>query len=162
MERIKLFEIPIYYTNSNIFNKKWDKERTRIITKLLYSGHSQSDAENFFKEISGDKRFWEYNQIIGYLVISIQDNDVNISLFMSKKQKIIFNKKSKVYIKAYPDRESHFYVSTRTTDIDIKARILEHIEEHKKTIKDIHKNYYLDMTIFNNLIEHINIQQMIS
>ena len=136
-----LFVVPVYSMPKDIFNDKWNK---------------------FFKDKGWDKEQlrhiyflpmqWKYNQIIAFIEIYKNVNDIDFVIFKSnhKRYRYTTNKHQFSYY--------HFYIRKNDTNEDIKNEICKMLKSIKKQLKE--KNLYLDLEAFNNQIKYMDIKNI--
>ncbi|WP_276951668.1 hypothetical protein [Enterocloster lavalensis] len=141
-----LFVVPVYSMPKDIFNDKWNK---------------------FFKDKGWDKEQlrhiyflpmqWKYNQIIAFIEIYKNVNDIDFVIFKSnhKRYRYTTNKHQFSY---YLTNGNHFYIRKNDTNEDIKNEICKMLKSIKKQLKE--KNLYLDLEAFNNQIKYMDIKNI--
>lgn len=71
MTERKLLEIPIYSMSKETFLKRWNHRYDKRVQDLMLSGHrTYETAKKDARVCTFPYNVWEYNQIIGYIVIS--------------------------------------------------------------------------------------------
>lgn len=156
-ERI-LFEIPIYSMNQNTFENKWKKFKQTKIEEDLKKNGELGNYEYWLNKANFPVSVWKYNQIIGYIQIVIKNKDIIFELFITKDKNIHYNGKTKHFIEYSPTNGLHFFTDDKN-DQDIKMEISKFLTMIKNEF--INKNYFLDLTTYNNLINNINIKKII-
>lgn len=76
MVKKTLFEIPVYSMSEKEFNRRWDKLDRKLRETYTTSSHHEEDSLHFVSSISFPRNIWKYNQIIGYIKISVSNHDV--------------------------------------------------------------------------------------
>ena len=156
MNEKTLFEIPIYAMSEKEFNKRWDKKKH----KLMISGHSEEDAKELIRNIYFPRTLWKYNQIIGFIIIAATQQDIVFEIFCSMDRKYYLNSQSKHFIQYYSSLGNHFPVIDETEE-GIKQKVCEMLKRIEKyDINPINRNYYIDYSTFNNVIDFVNIKQI--
>ncbi len=145
----KIFEIPIYAISRETLKKRVDKDKTIFIKKHQYCPDEKLLIA--YDNLLLGKKTWEYNHIIGYLVIAKRDSDIIFLLYKplkpikryfwkTEKKSILINQVLNGY---------HFsmrqYKSNREIILEINNLIKGIIKNH------LSKNEILDMEIYNNL-----------
>ncbi len=153
-----LFEIPIYSMNQNTFENKWEQFKQRSIENYLKLNPELGNYEYWLKKMYFPQYVWKYNQIIGYIQILIKNKDIIFELFITKDKNIHYNGKTKHFIEYCPTNGLHFFTDDKNEQ-DIKIEISKFLTMIKNEF--INKNYFLDLTTYNNLINNINIKKII-
>lgn len=146
-----LFEIPIYTMDKEKFENKWRQKEQKYF--------EMSSCETF-EEYKKETRLcfcpyniWQYNQIIGYIIISVSKNDVWFERYLADIGRIIFDSKQKRFMNNKPINGMHFY----TSGMD-NSKIIALIKDMQESVvkQFIDKKYYVDKTVFNNLIDNVD------
>lgn len=157
MQKKILFEIPIYSMSENEFDKRWKKIKDYLYSIFIDGGHTEDDAKFFVLQSCFPKCVWKYNQIIGYIRVSVSKHDVWLDIYRSLDKRYYAKSKHKHFIQNTPTNGTHFYVSNPTNEY-IKQNIHEWLEEIEKNY--LKKRFYVDYSIFNNIIEYVDIAQI--
>lgn len=157
MEKKTLFEIPIYSMSEKEFNKRWKKRKDFLYDMFINGGNTESDAKLFVSDSCFPKCVWKYNQIIGFIRISVSRRDVWFDIYRSLDKIYYANSKNKHFIRYTPTNDTHFYVSAL-----IDEQIKQNIRKQLKSIEKYHlkKNFYVDYSTFNNIFEYVDIAQI--
>lgn len=157
MTEILLFEIPIYPWSEEVFNAKWKKKNSKFIGQMTQDGCLMKDAEDIASRLSFPYRLWRYNQIIGYITISVSKQDVLFDLYCTMDKRFHFDMKTKHFIQNYGMLGTHFYIG-RMTDVEIKTEIRSWL----KMIQNDHlARFYIDYSVFDTVFDHINIRNIV-
>lgn len=81
MQEKTLFEIPIYAMSENEFNKRWNEKREKLYADFVKHGHTDESAKQGVSSCFYPRWLWEYNQIIGYIKVSVTATDVIFDVF---------------------------------------------------------------------------------
>lgn len=155
MEEKILFEIPIYSMSKEEFIRRWQEKKKKFFQEFSNHGHNEDDTRWYWERLHSPRYIWKYNQIIGYIVISVTRQDVNFNIFCST---------DKIY---YADsKQKHFIINWTTNGTRIYARdksdeyIKNEVKIWLKSIEKehLHSRRYVDYTVFNNIIDLINIK----
>lgn len=157
MEQKTLFEIPIYSMTEKEFNKRWDKRKNDLCNMFTSHGHSEKDAKSYVSNSCFPRYLWKYNQIVGYIKISVSPNDVWFDVYRSLDNIYYADSKQKHFIQDIHANGTHFYVSNET-DENIKQSIREELKSIEK--HHLKKSFYVDYSTFNNIFDYINIKQI--
>lgn len=98
MEKKTLFEIPIYSMSKKEFNRRWDKQKQKLHDTYVSHGHSEEDTQYYVSRFSFPRSLWEYNQIIGYIKISVSRHDVWFDIYCSLDKIYYADSKQKHFI----------------------------------------------------------------
>ena len=159
MKGILLCDIPIYPISKEGYDKKVNSKREEYYN---YFTERQNEDE-FSKEQS--KRLmlpfvnWKYNEMIGYIELSINKNDVVFNLYMADIERYKYFGYKKHYMNFIPTCGLHFYAGNKN-DKEIKDEIKEYVNMIKNDVI-YRKNSYLDETILINIIEYVDIRKFI-
>ena len=153
----KLFDIPIYSTSKMNFRKKWENKKRKHAEWLYEHNYNFEDAEKTVKEMHLPYSIWDYNQIIGYISLSIDHKDIVFDLYMSKNKRFPFDSQRRSFIRYMPTVGLHFYAG------DMSDQVIK--EEIKKFIEMVNKDFlynkrYIDLSIYNNIIDYLNIKKI--
>ena len=145
----KLFEIPIYSMNENKFFIKWEKHFEEKWNKFKYYNPNidKNDYIENLKEFVRPQLTWQYNQIVGYIEIYYNFQDIYFQVYYPKVSKIVFNSKQKHFIKGEIQVGYHFNINPFKTN----KEVIEEIDRWLKMIKrdDIPNGRYLDLELYN-------------
>lgn len=156
MERIKLFEIPIYAMEQAEFDSKWDKENRK------YNVHNEEEYREI-KNVFFPMTVWQYNQIIGYIVISLvkygYGADIDFEWYQSRKERFVFNSKRKNYIENFSLQGYHFFIEKYYDNERIKLEIRELLDD---LLEDEYlKKRYIDLSMFEIQLKFLDIKGII-
>ena len=157
MEKKTLFEIPIYSMSEKEFNKRWSKKKTEFYDMLVSHGHSDEDARYYTSASSFPRCLWKYNQIVGYIKISVTKHEVWFDIYCSLDKIYYADSKQKHFIQDIHANGTHFYLSN-PQDKEIKEEIFKWLKAIEKD--HLRKTFYVDYSTFNNIIEYVNIEQI--
>ena len=154
-----LFEIPIYSMSREKFDAKWKAKCTELYNQLIEHGHTENSAQQGVSAVFYPYWIWEYNQIVGYIKISISATDVLFRLYCSMDKQYRFNSKEKHFIQDWGINGAHFYADGKT-DEEIKREIrfwLNAIETDY-----LHKKFYVEYKAFNTIFDFVNIREIMN
>ena len=158
MEPKVIFEIPVYSMSEEKYYKKQETSNESSIKHFLELNDEIGDYERWLKRFNLPQSIWKYNQIVGYIQIIIKGKDIIFDLWLCKDKRYFYNTTKKHFIEPMPANGLHFFTNTMT-DREIKIEIERFLKIIEKEIKK--KNMYLDKTIYNNLVNNINIKNML-
>lgn len=145
MEQKILFEIPIYSMSEKEFNKRWKKRKDYLYNMFISGRNTEEDARRFVSDSCFPKCVWKYNQIIGFIRISVSKRDVWFDIYRSLDKIYYANSKTKHFIQNMHANGTHFYVSNLTNEY-IKPNILETLKSIEKN--SLKKKFYVDYSAF--------------
>ena len=157
MERKTLFEIPIYSMSEKEFNKRWKKRKDFLYNMFISGGSTEDNAKLGVSYSCFPKCIWKYNQIIGFIQISVSRRDVWFDIYRSLDKIYYADSKSKHFIQNIHANGTHFYVSGMTNE-DIKQNILKELKSIEKY--HLEKKFYVDYSAFYNIFDYVDISQI--
>ncbi len=158
MEQITLFEIPIYLTSKKIYEEYIIELKQDLYNYAIEKGCTEDEA-NYCVEIQySNFNLWEYNQIVGYIKISLTSHDVWFEIYNSFKQKHYKLSNKKNHIKDTHTLGLHFNIDNKENEY-IKTNIKNMLKNIKK--QHIRKNWYIEQSAFNNTIDYLDIEGLI-
>lgn len=161
MEGKTLFEIPVYSMSREEFDGKWKAKRDALYKQFIQSGHSESSAQQGVSDCYYPRWLWKYNQIAGYIKISVTKCDVLFDLYCSMDKKYCLDSKTKHFIEDWSINGAHFYVGEKS-DKEIKEEIRFWLKEIEKDhLHRFRKKFYVDYSTFNNIFNFVNIREII-
>ena len=158
MNKVKLFEIPIYSMTKELY-----KKRCNDYIKKNANQTTPDNYESFYSYLKNTtliERPWLYNQIVGYIVISFYQNSIWFDEYATLDKKIHAIGNNKHYIKNMRLNGYHFYVSDSMSNMKIIQNIIQWIESIEKEI--IKKPWFLEKNIFINQLNCTNVKKMIN
>ena len=157
MEKKTLFEIPIYAMCEKEFNKRWKKRKDSLYDMFISGGNTEDKARLYVSDSCFPRCLWKYNQIIGYIRISVSNHDVWFDIYRSLDKIYYADSKQKHFIEDIHANGTHFYVSN-PTDECIKKDIRDWLKSIEKN--HLKKRFYVDYTTFDNIFEYVDIAQI--
>ena len=155
-----IFEIPIYAMSEKEFNRRWQKEKEKLYEQFILGGHSdKTKIESLIKDIFFPRDVWKFNQIIGYIRLSVTRQDVLFEIYLARAKRYHANSRVKKFITYYPAHKTHFYAMYKS-DEEIKKGISDYLKHIEKF--HIKKRFYIDYSVFNNIIDHIKIKEIMA
>lgn len=153
MKQVRIFELPIYSMKEDIFNNRW-----KNYFENNFSNVSKEIMESI-KDIYFPMNVWKYNQIVGYITISISKNDIWFDLYSSLNKKFQYKSKTKQFIQDTNLLGWHFRVEDDDNNDFIKNNIIKWLNNLIKEKQ--FKNRYIDLSVFNQQVQFINIRDAI-
>ena len=115
MEKKTLFEIPIYSMSKKEFNRRWDKQKQKLHDTYVSHGHSEEDTQYYVSRFSFPRSLWEYNQIIGYIKISVSRHDVWFDIYCSLDKFIMLAASRSILYRTFKQTEHIFILLSLIT-----------------------------------------------
>lgn len=149
-----LFEIPIYAMSEELFNKRWKEKKEKLYEEFISSGLTKEEAEQGVSSCYYPKWLWQYNQIIGFIKISVNATDVIFDVFCSMDKKYYIDSRQKHFIEDLRCNGTHFYAIGKA-----EKTIKKEIREWLKIIETEHlkKQFYVDYSTFNNIFDFVRV-----
>lgn len=145
-----IFEIPIYSMRKEVFDDRWNQ-------KLLSESKYTPSLVPTIKSIYFPQYIWKYNQIIGYIIISVTKDSVWFDIHLSIKQKIRYDSSKKPLIYDTCSNGTHFYAHNLENN-EIRAEIMKWLQSIKNDF--LKKTFFVDYSSFNNIINHVDIKSI--
>lgn len=111
------------------------------------------------KNVHFPMNVWKYNQIVGYITINISKHDIWFDLYSSLNKKFQFKSKTKQFIQDTNLLGWHFRVEDDDNNDFIKNEIIKLLNNLIKEKQ--FKNRYIDLSVFNEQVQFINIRDAI-
>lgn len=157
MKRKTLFEIPVYAMNEKEFDKRWGKKKSKMYEELVKHGHTEECAKEMIYSLCFPNSVWKYNQVIGFINISISRTDVWFDIYLSLDKRFCAVSKKKHFVQDIHANGTHFYTSDKSND-DIKQTIRTWLKMIEKDY--LRNSFYVDYSSYNAIINYIDIKQM--
>lgn len=145
-----IFEIPIYSMRKEVFDDRWNQ-------KLLSESKYTPSLVPTIKSIYFPQYIWKYNQIIGYIIISVTKDSVWFDIHLSIKQKIRYDSSKKPLIYDTCSNGTHFYAHNLENK-EIRAEIMKWLQSIENDF--LKKTFFVDYSSFNNIINHVDIKSI--
>lgn len=161
---VTIFDIPIYLMSEVKYEDRINKqseEYSRVWAR------SEKELDGYKSEyISNIKHSypWRYNLVVGALRIAIsREESIELRLYFVKEKRLRFGSKVKhMIIDSYSKDLRVKKALQCRTDQELKERLSDLIDYTIKThVNNRSHKYYVDMEIYNNLIEHINLRNLV-
>lgn len=164
---IKLFEIPIYSFDKSAFQKRWSRRFKKESHTHAVNFEEDKYRENYKNELKNrytlywNKISWEYNQIVGYLIIGKLGPDICLIPYLPQNNfgeiiNIRYDWSKKLFINKLPlEPKHHFPISRYPDSNSLKCEIIKLLETGKEVYAPEPK--YIDISYTINLIENIDI-----
>lgn len=161
MDEAVLFEIPIYLMPKKFFDEKVSQHFSRCKKIPCTVDGIESTTSKELKNL-GDLKGqynWKFNQIVGYIVITYRANTIWLTLFQTKEKRIPYCSTRKPFLVREDHPGNHFVIDHKTNE-----EILSNIRKELKTLQPdlIHKNRFIDLTVFENIAPYLDFNTLIS
>lgn len=159
MDKKVLFEIPIYSMTEKEFNKRWTKKKNDVYNEYVRV-NDENRARMLSRRMIVPKDVWKYNQIIGYIVISVSKDDIWIDLYKeTQRERYHAIRDQKHYIRNVCLNGMHFRTE-RLDDEDIHKEIRNMLKEIEHS--HLKHTMYVDYSTFENVFDYLNIKQIMN
>lgn len=157
MMREVLFELPIYSCSQQEFDEYWKNKADEIAREERKAGNPEDIVQKIVS-LNSPRNIWKYNQIIGYIVIWVNECDVNFDLFHTIGIRRYYkNAVKKHFIQNTGLTGCHFYAADKTNQ-EIKEEILKYIGLIKK--EHIKNKQFVEESVLCNLLPYIDIRKI--
>lgn len=158
---MKLFEIPVYALPEEVLEKRVNTAFGKFLMNHNYTGKSDTELKQLFDRTAYPARLWEYNHIIGYIVISKSGDDMILDWYapLPTVQKYYWNSGKKHYIQDTHLNGYHFYTGNMKTGVQLQQRLLEFITGFEKDLKK--RGYFVDLESFSNIDRLLDYEQLL-
>jgi hypothetical protein len=153
-----IYEVPIYSMPKEKFEMKWETIKQNEKNEMMEHRHPEENIRQIFSTLHYPKYIWRYNQIIGYICISISGSDILFNVYKTLDKNIHVNSKTKHFMQDMGLNNAHFRVSDKDSNKTIKDKITEKLDEIEKEYNP--RGYYIDLETYRNTIEHMNIKAL--
>ena len=149
----KIIEIPIYaLSKTKLINRVETRIRT-IRERLDGAGHDT--IEQIINAELGDNRYWDYNHIVGYIVVGVTTQDIQILVYLPLSlQKYSWKSSKKHFIEPTSPKGIHEYIGGGLSNIEIQGKISQLLTA--VISEDVPKRYYVDTEVFYNIHKHLD------
>ena len=126
------------------------KRKDFLYNMFISGGNTEEDAKRFVAHSCFPQCVWKYNQIIGFIRISVSKRDIWFDIYRSLDNVYYAQSKSKHFIQNVHANGTHFYVSNLSNEY-IKQNILEWLRGIEREY--LEKRFYVDYSVFHNLFD---------
>ena len=158
MNEKTIFEIPIYSMSKDKFESRWKIKKETLYKDFVGHGHTAESARRGVINCFYPRWLWKYNQIVGYINISVTRYDVNFALYCSMDRQYRIDSKSRHYIEDWSINGAHFRIEEKT-NLDIR----EEIRTWLRYIHDEHLSgrFYIDYSVFDGVVDFLDIRGIV-
>lgn len=148
---MKLFEIPVYALSKKALEKRVEKSRQKIRFEGTDSQRSKETIKRVIQLETFPQCMWEYNHIIGFIVISQDSYDVILDWYAPEPsiQKYYWHSQKKIFLQNKQLGGQHFYIGNMKNGEQLRTRLNELVKGFARTLSK--KGYYADLEAFNNI-----------
>ena len=156
----KVFEIPVYAFGKEQlrdkvakFSDSWKKKNPQIVPET---------TQRCIEIESYPQRLWEYNHIVGYIVISVEGYDIQFDVYLPTPHmdRYIWKSKQKHFLYNTHANGTHFYVDEKLSNTQIQQKTQEMLGGVIKG--HIPKRFVVDREAFdrvNGMVDYRSILQ---
>ena len=168
-EGVPLFEIPIYLMDETDYRIKWQEKHYKHAIEFVYGDTLLAQLKSFLrsrgisKVINRHKELWKFNQIVGYIVVAVCNNDIEFNLYLPTngdkiRDRISYNRSSMLYFERVVPSGYHFNYEQCKSEFEIKERIKEFVGW---VINDYAKPpRYVDMFSFETTLDCMDLNKL--
>lgn len=157
----KLFELPIYALSESALKKRSREYSLRFRENLSRYDSSEENIDYCIDRQTFPQRIWDFNHIIGFIVISATSQDVLFDVFLPypEKKRYRWLAYKKVFLHNIMANGTHFYVDTKYENDYIYKRTLDMLD----FVIECHipPRYYVDRTTFDNTSAYTDFKSII-
>ena len=148
---MKLFEIPVYVLSRALLEKRVNTAFSKFFKKYNDTGKSETELKKLFDITAYPARLWDYNHIIGYIVISKCGGDMILDWYtlFPGVQKYYWGSGRKKYMQNTHLSGYHFYTGNIKSGTQLRQRLYELIKGFEKELKK--RGYFVDLEAFRNI-----------
>jgi hypothetical protein len=150
----KLFEIPIYALSPVELSRRANQKITTLEEQF-----ARTDEETRMRIIDRETfpmRNWDYNHVIGYVQLSLTQQEIVAAVFMPvpSPARYYWDSERKFFVRNLFANGMHVYIGDMKTNNEIRDAMTELLEQ---AIKDhLHGRFYADRAAFDTLNGHID------
>mgnify|MGYP003450848506 FL=1 len=157
----KIIEIPIYALDKSTLRVRYEKYAETLRRDVF----PDIKEETFQRCLEGEtypKRVWEYNHIVGYIVVGYEFGDISFEIFLPtpQKQRYIWRTSKKTFLYDVHSNGTHFRVNKSMCSEDIQYEIADMLDSIIK--EQVPKKYYVDREAFDNINSKIDYLKIIN
>ena len=138
---MKLFEIPVYALSRNELKKRVEKYESKF--------YDNNIRKMIMNNVIYPKSVWDYNHIVGFIVICYQNQDIFLKWYTDlRAKKYHWNSNRKNFFQNY-FIHGYRYNTEKYSKIEIIKKLREGIDEIAAE-----RGYYVDLEAFDNMINY--------
>ena len=145
----KVFEIPVYALTREQLRHKFVKFVDSWKEKNPYA--SSENLRRCIEIETYPQRLWEYNHIVGYIVISTDRYDILFDLYLPTPliERYIWTSKQKRFLYNIQANGTHFHMNDKLSNMEIQKKIQEMLNGVIK--RHIPERFFVDLETFKTL-----------
>lgn len=156
---MKLFEIPIYRYSKIELKKRYDRYISSLMTK--FQSITEETANNIIELETYPQRLWDYNHIIGYIVVKKEYSDIVIELYLPEPMitRYYWHSIKKIFLYNTHLNGHHFYIGDMKNGAQLKKQLHTLLDS---LISDIEKKkYFVDSEAFESIDELLDYDRLL-
>ena len=158
---MKLFEIPVYAISKKKLEKRVEQARQKTRNSFIGQNASEDHIKQCVEQTVFPQCLWDYNHIIGYIVVIKQKNDIVLNWYapLPSIQRYRWRTQRKLYLQNTHLNGYHFYLGNLHTGEQLRTKLNDMIEGYANELKK--RKYYADLEVFKNLDSLLNYNQLL-
>lgn len=149
---MKLFEIPVYGLSRNVLKKRVEQRRTKLINASCLSEEDLKNEITLCGLSAFPKDQWDYNHIVGYIVIYHEGNNIRLNWYTAIEAKAYhWSSDNKKFFALSRPSGFHSYIGNIKTGDELRSWIHELLSRFIRDLKMKHRGYFVDLEAFHNL-----------
>ena len=148
---MKLFEIPVYALSKADLENRVKQEYDKVRVDYEACGRSEEDIQFKSAFITNPWGQWEYNHIIGYLVIIKESKNICFEYYtvVPNYKRYICKSNAKKFLTDSQMGGMHFYTGTLKSGEELREKLCNMMSGFVKEQEK--KGHYIDLEAFNNI-----------
>ena len=157
----KFIEIPIYALDKSTLRVRYEKY-VDTLRREVFPDIIEETFQRCLEIETYPKRVWEYNHIVGYVVIGYEFGDISFKLYLPtpQKQRYMWRTSKKTFLYDVHSNGTHFRVNESMCNEDIQYEIADMLDSIIK--EQVPKKYYVDRQAFDNVNSKIDYLKIIN
>lgn len=157
----KFIEIPIYALDKTTLRVRYEKY-IETLRRDVFPDIKEETFQRCLEIETYPKRIWEYNHIVGYIVIGYEFGDIQFKVYLPtpQKQRYIWRSSKKTFLYDIDSNGTHFRVDGTMSSQDIQHEIMDMLNSIIK--EHVPKKYYVDRQAFDNINNSIDYLEIIN
>ena len=164
---MKIYEIPVYAMNPDVFKVKVEEAKEKERNKYIqtHDGCTDKDIRDYLYLVFQPFQLYDYNHIVGYIVISIEGDDVDFKVYLQtegrmKKSRYVWYTSKKWFLDYHIYANPHFRVPANMDNDTIRGEIHKYLDEIIESICT--KDYYVDRSAFDNIDSTVDYRNLLN
>lgn len=157
----KFIEIPIYALDKSTLCARY-KKYVETLRRDVFPDIKEEIFQRCLEIETHPKRIWEYNHIVGYIVIGYEIGDILFKVYLPtpQKQRYMWKTSKKTFLYDIHANGTHFRVDGSMSSQDIQHEIADMLNSIIK--EQVPKKYYVDRQAFDNINSKIDYLKIIN